>query len=161
MRKLKSYLFVLFTGFLLLAIACDKKEEPVIIADPEPIPIYTIPQTKDIIMYEVNQRAFSESGDFQGVQNRLLEIKNLGVNVIWLMPIHPIGEVNSVNSPYSVKNYKEVNPEFGTLTNLKTLVGLAHAFGMSVILYWVVNHTAWDNPWISNTAWYTQDGNGN
>ena len=161
MIKFKNYLFVLITGFLLLAIACDKKEEPVIIPDTEPIPIFTIPQTEDIIMYEVNLRAFSQAGDIQGVINRLEKIKNLGINVIWLMPIHPIGEVNSVNSPYSVKNYKEVNPEHGTLEDLKSLIGLAHDMDIAVILDWVANHTAWDNPWISNTAWYTQDGNGN
>jgi glycosidase len=111
-------------------------------------------------MYEVNERAFSVSGNFQGVMDRLDSIKALGVNVIWLMPIHPIGKINSVNSPYSVKNYYEVNPEFGTLTDLRKLVDEAHNKNIAVILDWVANHTAWDNPWIDNISWYTQDGSG-
>jgi glycosidase len=112
-------------------------------------------------MYEVNLRALSTSGDFQGVINRLGEIRALGTNVIWLMPIHPIGQINSVNSPYSVKDYKEVSPEYGTLSNLKSLVKEAHKKDMAVILDWVANHTAWDSPWIANKDWYTQDGSGN
>ena len=72
-------------------------------------------------MYEVNIRALSSTGDLPGVKGRLDEIHKLGVNVIWLMPIHPIGEINSVNSPYSVKNYKEVSPEFGSLADLEDL----------------------------------------
>ena len=112
-------------------------------------------------MYEVNERAFSTSGNLQGVINRLDSIKALGVNVIWLMPIHPIGTINSVNSPYSVKNYFGVNTEFGTLTDLRELVEEAHNRNMAIILDWVANHTAWDNPWIDSTKWYTQDGNGN
>ncbi len=122
---------------------------------------FSIPLTEDIVMYEVNLRALSASGDIAGVMGRLDEIKALGVNVIWLMPIHPIGEINSVNSPYSVKNYKAVNPEFGTTSDLVTLVYKAHQLDMAVIIDWVANHTAWDNPWIANTDWYTQDGQGN
>ena len=93
-------------------------------------------------MYEVNERAFSTSGNLQGVINRLDSIKALGVNVIWLMPIHPIGTINSVNSPYCVKNYFEVNPEFGTLADLRKLVEEAHNRNMAVIIDWVANHTA-------------------
>lgn len=77
------------------------------------------------------------------------------------MPIHPIGTVKSINSPYCVKNYKEVNPEFGILDDLLTLVGEAQKRNMAVIIDWVANHTAWDNPWISNKSWYTQDASGN
>ena len=107
-------------------------------------------------MYEINERALSQSGDFNGIIERLDEIKALSVNVIWLMPIHPIGEINTVNSPYCVRNYLEVNPEFGSLTDLKKLVKEAHKRDIAVIMDWVANHTAWDNPWISNTSWYTQ-----
>lgn len=128
---------------------------------PEPEVEFEIPETGDVVMYEVNLRAFSSTGDLRGVIQGLDHIKSLGVNVIWLMPIHPIGDINSVNSPYSVKNYKEVNPEFGTFPDLKALVKAAHDKHMAVILDWVANHTAWDNPWISNKDWYTQDANGN
>ncbi|NUM70984.1 MAG: alpha-glucosidase C-terminal domain-containing protein [Ignavibacteriaceae bacterium] len=127
-------------------------------------PFQAVPETKDIVMYEINQRAFSASGDFRGIINRLDSIKALGINVIWLMPVFPIGELKSageMGSPYSVRNYREVNPEFGNLADLRELVTKAHDRGMAVILDWVANHTAWDNPWISNKDWYTQDGAGN
>ncbi len=164
MLTLHKYLKLVVFALLIIFFACNKETDNVIPPGPGPIVIDTlfrIPQIKDIIMYEVNLRAFSENGDLQGVISRLSDIKELGINVIWLMPIHPIGEINSVNSPYSVKNYKEVNPEFGTLDDVKTLINYAHSLGIAVILDWVANHTAWDNPWIDNTDWYTQDGNGN
>ena len=124
-------------------------------------PFANVPATEDIVMYEVNLRAFSTAGNLQGVISRLDELKSLGVNVIWLMPIHPIGTINSVNSPYSVKDFKAVSAEYGTLEDLRTLTTQAHLKGMAVIMDWVANHTAWDNAWISNKSWYTQDASGN
>lgn len=125
------------------------------------IPFEDVPDTKDIVMYEINLRAFSSTGNIQGVINMLDHIEELGVNVIWLMPIHPIGQINSVNSPYSVKDYKAVSSEYGTLEDLRNLTDEAHSRGIAVILDWVANHTSWDNEWISNKSWYTQDENGN
>lgn len=162
-------LLVLSLCMLAISVASCKKQEPVI-DTPIPIvedtltygtPFQNVPATEDIVMYEVNERAYSISGDFRGITDRIDSIKALGINVIWLMPIHPIGTIQSVNSPYSVQNYKEVNPEFGDLSELRTLVDSAHSRNMAVILDWVANHTAWDNPWISNTSWYSQDGAGN
>ncbi len=127
-------------------------------------PYASVPDTKDVILYEINLRSFSTSGTFAGILNRLDSIKALGVNTIWLMPIYPVGQLKSVGqlgSPYAVRNYKEVNPEFGSLEDLRNLVSKAHAKGMAVILDWVANHTAWDNPWIDNRSWYSQDGVGN
>lgn len=124
-------------------------------------PYQNIPEAGDIVMYEVNLRAYSAGGDIRGVIDRIDEIKALGVNVIWLMPIHPIGSVKSVNSPYSVRNYKAVSTEYGSLKDLRELTDAAHQRGMAVIMDWVANHTAWDHPWISNRNWYTQDANGN
>lgn len=124
-------------------------------------PFANVPDIQDIVLYEVNLRAFSESGDLQGVIDRIDDIQELGVNVIWLMPIHPIGEINSVNSPYSVKDYKAVGSEYGTITDLRKLTDEAHSRGIAVIMDWVANHTAWDNEWITNTDWYTQDADGN
>jgi glycosidase len=152
---------VLFLLFILF-FSCNKENHnnPVI-PPPDDTTTFTLPATEDIVMYEVNLRALSSTGDIPGVTARLDEIKALGVNVIWLMPIYPVGQVNSVNSPYCVKNYKEVNPEFGSLSDLKALVTAAHKQNIAVILDWVANHTAWDNPWIANKDWYTQDGSGN
>jgi glycosidase len=160
-------LFVFIFTFLL---SCKKEEDVPIVAPPVVTdssykqygtPFDNIPLTRDIIMYEVNLRAFSTSGDIQGVINRLDQIKALGVNVIWIMPIHPIGEINAVNSPYSVKDFKAVSSEYGSLDDLRNLTDEAHAKNMAVIMDWVANHTAWDNEWINNESWYTQDGNGN
>jgi glycosidase len=159
---MKRSFFVLIA--ILLFISC-KKEKPdndnIIPPPPDDTTSFVIPEPEDIVMYEINLRAFSNTGDFQGIINRMDEIKALGINVIWLMPVHPIGEINSVNSPYSVKNYKEVNPEFGSLSDFKTLVEEAHERNIAVIMDWVANHTAWDNPWITNTDWYTKDDQGN
>lgn len=124
-------------------------------------PFSNVPANDDIIMYEVNLRAFSSNGNIKGVIDRLDELKDLGINVIWLMPIHPIGEINSVNSPYSVKNYKSVSSEYGSLLDLRKLTDEAHSRNMAVIIDWVANHTSWDNSWINNKSWYTQDASGN
>lgn len=157
---------------LLLVIACND-DTPTPTPTPTPIgyqdpaaygtPFQNTPATENIVMYEVNLRAFSPA-NFSGVESRLDDIKALGVNVLWLMPITPVGEERSVGqlgSPYSVKNYKETNPEFGTLDDFRSLVDAAHSRGMAVVTDWVANHTAWDNPWIANKSWYTQDANGN
>ncbi len=165
---------LLLIPFLFIALfSCKQEPAPIIIPDPKPTdqdpaqygtPFAGIPATQDIVMYEVNLRAFSQNGNLEGVRQRLDSIKSLGVNVIWLMPIYPVGVLNSVGqmgSPYSVKNYQEVGAEYGTLDDLRKLVADAHDKNMAVVLDWVANHTAWDNPWISNTPWYSQDGNGN
>lgn len=157
MRKIIILLFVSLAFFSCKKEPSDKNNEP----PPPDTTDFVIPKTEDIIMYEVNLRALSATGDFQGVTNRLEEIRALGINVIWLMPVYPVGDSNSVNSPYCVKNYKEVNPEFGSMNDFKALVNKAHDLDMAVILDWVANHTSWDNPWISHKDWYTQDGNGN
>jgi glycosidase len=123
-----------------------------------------VPNTKDIVMYEVNLRSFSASHNFKGVQDRLDSIKSLGVNTIWLMPTYPVGVLKSaggLGSPYAVKDYNAVNAEFGNLEDLRSLVAGAHSRNMAVILDWVADHTSWDNAWIKNKAWYKQDGAGN
>lgn len=128
-------------------------------------PFAAVPDSKEVVLYEVNIRAFSNSGNFQGVIDRLDNIKALGVNTIWLMPIHPVGQVKAVpplGSPYSVKDYMSVNPEFGDLAKLRELVEKAHERNIAVIIDWVANHTSWDNPWITqHKSWYSQDGSGN
>lgn len=135
----------------------DSSSEPV----PNPAP-FSVPETKDIVMYEINPSPFSASHDLQGITNRLDNIKALGVNTIWIMPIFPVGEVNSFGSPYCIKDYKGVRSSLGTLDALKTLVATAHEKGIAVILDWVANHTSWDNAWITaHPDWYTKDGSGN
>lgn len=124
-------------------------------------PFAGVPNRQDATIYQVNMRAFSTTSNFQGVINRLDSIKALGINVVYLMPIFPVGTTNSVNSPYCVKDYKSVGAEFGTLTDLRALVDGAHARNMSVILDWVANHTAWDHSWIgSHSDWYSKNAAG-
>lgn len=125
------------------------------------IPFDKVPDRRDVTIYQVNIRTFSEKGNLKGVTDRLDSIKALGPNVIYLMPIYPVGKVKSVNSPYCIQDYSVVNPEFGTLDDLRTLVNEAHHRNMAVILDWVANHTSYDNVWIKNKSWYSQDANGN
>jgi glycosidase len=157
---------------ILVALTSCKKDKvptptPPIPTDPSGYiqygtPYASMPATEDAVIYEVNLRAFSSTGDLQGVINRLNEIKALGVNTIWLMPIYEEGILNTVHSPYCVKDYKKVSTEYGSLEDLRALTTLAHQLGMSVILDWVANHTSWDNAWISaHPDWYSQDAAGN
>ncbi|MBK9257162.1 MAG: alpha-amylase [Saprospiraceae bacterium] len=162
-----TFIFVIFQC-LLISSGCQKTEPTPQIDPPGSnhpdqygTPFNDIPKTSDVVMYEINERAFSVSGNFAGIIPRLDSIKALGVNVIWLMPIHPIGVIKSINSPYCIRNFTEVSSEYGNLEDLRKLVSEAHARKMAVILDWVANHTSWDNPWIQNKAWYTQDNNGN
>lgn len=124
-------------------------------------PFKKLPDRRDVTLYQVNIRTFSKEGNFKGVLARLDSIKALGANVIYLMPIHPVGIKKTSNSPYCVRDYKGVNSEFGTLADLRAIVDGAHQKNMSVILDWVANHTSFDNAWTSNKSWYLQDSVGN
>ena len=123
------------------------------------------PWAEGSVLYELNTRQFSREGTFQAVEERLDELRELGIGIIWFMPIHPIGELKrkgSLGSYYSVKDYYGINPEFGTLEDFKRLVDRIHELGMFVIIDMVANHTAWDNPLIDeHPDWYTHDKNGN
>lgn len=120
--------------------------------------------TKNATIYQLNTRQFSEEGTFRAAQKQLPRLKDLSVDIIWLMPIHEIGVKNrkgSLGSPYSVKDYYSVNPEFGNLQDLKDFVAAAHEQGMFVILDWVANHTAWDNKLVEeHPDWYEKDYKG-
>lgn len=120
---------------------------------------------ENAVLYELNTRQFTPEGTFKAIEPRIQELKDLGVNIIWFMPIHPIGEKNrkgTRGSYYSVKDYYGINPEFGNLDDFKRLLKLIHEAGMYVIIDLVVNHTAWDNPLIEeHPKWYTQDRKGN
>lgn len=160
-------LLVLFSWLLM---ACGKKDSIPVNPDPPSPPVDTpqqygtpfagVPDAQDAVIYQVNIRAFSDKHNFKGVQERLDAIRALGANVIYLMPVYPVGKEKSVNSPYCVKDFNSVNTEFGTMDDLRSLVAAAHERNMAVILDWVANHTSWDNSWISNRSWYTQNANG-
>ncbi len=113
---------------------------------------------KNATLYELNIRQFSQEGTFSAVEKQLSRLKKLGIDIIWLMPIHPIGELHRkgrLGSYYSVQNYLKINPEFGTEQDFSSLVEAIHDHGMFVILDWVANHTSWDNNLVTeHPDWY-------
>ena len=143
-------LFLLTCCCLLLA-ACDphkKKAEPT----------FQLPEIADIAMYQVNPRVFAADHSLNAVAARIDSIRALGVNVMWVMPIYPIGVEKGKNSPYCISDYIAIAPEFGTIDEFKNLVKVCHEHQMGIILDWVANHTAWDHPWVkAHPEWYTHD----
>ena len=116
---------------------------------------------RDAVVYEVFPRAFSPQGNFQGVFAQLDRLRDLGVTVLWLMPIHPVGKLKAkgtLGSPYAVRDYDAVNPEYGNGEDLKKLVAAAHQRGMKVFIDIVANHTSWDSVLIGkHPDWYTHE----
>ena len=158
-----NFKIVYICVLLSLAFACG--DDPIVPTSTGPqqygTPLTNVPDVDKATIYEVNLRAQSAEGTLQGVISKLDHIKSLGTNIIWLMPIYEQGVVNSVGSPYSVKDYQKVSSEYGSLADLRALTDQAHALGMAVILDWVANHTSWDHPWISaHPEWYSQNANG-
>ena len=149
---------------LAMALAAPAQAAP----DPyTPKPYVTISHpewSKNAVLYELNTRQFTPEGTFRAAEKQLPRLKALGVGIVWLMPINPIGvehRKGTLGSPYSVRDYRAVNPEFGTLADLKSFVAAAHGLGMHVILDWVANHTAWDNPLhAQHPDWYERDWKG-
>ena len=117
--------------------------------------------SKNAVIYQINTRHFTREGTFAAAEKHLPRLKDLGVDVLWLMPIHEIGQKyrkGNLGSPYAVKDYYQVNSEFGTLTDIKQFVASAHQQGMYVILDWVANHTAWGNDLVTeHSDWYARD----
>ena len=120
--------------------------------------------SKNAVIYQINTRQFTPEGTFRAAEKQLPRLKELGIDILWLMPIHKIGEKNrkgTLGSPYAVQDYYSVNPEFGTVDDLKHFVEAAHQQHMYVILDWVANHTAWDNVLVQqHPEWYGRDWKG-
>ena len=120
--------------------------------------------SKNASIYQINTRQFTPEGTFRAAEQQLPRLKELGVQILWLMPINPIGVKNrkgTLGSPYAVQDYYSVNPEFGTPDDLKRFVAAAHQQGMYVILGWVANHTAWDNVLVTeHPEWYARNRKG-
>ncbi len=121
--------------------------------------------SKNATIYEVNIRQYTKEGNFKAFTVHLPRLKEMGVDIIWLMPINSIGEKNrkgTLGSYYSVKDYYAINPEFGTMEDFKNLVDTIHQMGMHVIVDWVANHSAWDNKLATtHPEWYTKTSEGN
>ena len=128
------------------------------------LPPFSDNSKANAVIYEVNIRQYSPEGTFNAFAKDLPQLKKLGVKILWIMPIHPIGIENrkeGLGSYYSVKDYRGINPEFGNLQDFENLVNSAHANGMYVIIDWVPNHTAWDHPWVKqHPDYYAKDKDG-
>lgn len=116
-------------------------------------------------IYEVNLRQYTPEGTIHAFLSHLPRLKKMGVDILWLMPVHPIGIQNrkgSLGSYYSVRDYTDVNPEYGTLDDFKKLVSEAHLLGLKVIIDWVANHASWDNVWtVTHPEYFKRDEKGN
>ncbi len=171
---MKGHRFIKIIVFPVLAIvvfcfsACNenqKKSEPLF---DDNAWISTTPQpewAKSANLYEVNVRQYTPEGTFNAFAEHLPRLKNMGVDILWFMPVTPIGEINrkgALGSYYSVKDYTEINPEYGTIEDFKNLVKQIHDLDMYVIIDWVANHTAWDHSWVkSYPDFYFKDKEGN
>ncbi|HYC86873.1 MAG TPA: alpha-amylase family glycosyl hydrolase [Chryseosolibacter sp.] len=126
-------------------------------------PFANVPDPRDVNMYQAHIRPYSAAGNLAGVTARLDNIRALGINVIYLMPVYPHGtDAKSSNSPYCVKDHKAIAAEYGTLNDLRALVDGAHSRGMAVIMDFIPNQTSWDHPWITqHPDWYERDASGN
>lgn len=147
-------------SLLLLAVltlaSCAKQQE----SQPTKHPKFAY----DATIYELNTRQLTPEGTFAAAEAELPKLKEMGVDIIWMMPLQPIGKLTrkgTLGSYYSIIDYCEFNPEFGTRTDFEHFLAKAHELGMKVILDWVANHTAPDSEWTQNEGWHYRDENGN
>ncbi len=121
---------------------------------------------EDAVIYEMNTRQLTSEGTFDAAREKLPFLKEMGVDVVWMMPIYPIGEKErkgSLGSYYAIRDYCNTNPEFGTLEDFDEFVAEAHRLGLKVVLDWVANHTSPDHSWVTEkpAEWYVRDAEGN
>uniref|UniRef100_UPI004055F1F4 alpha-amylase family glycosyl hydrolase n=1 Tax=Alistipes sp. TaxID=1872444 RepID=UPI004055F1F4 len=149
-------LFFLGALVALVMAACAPKQEAPASAHPE--------WTYNTVVYEMNIRQLTPEGTFNAATERLPFLKELGVDIIWCMPIYPIGEKErkgSLGSYYAISDYCAANPEFGTMEDFEAFLAKAHELGLKVILDWVANHTSPDAKWTADPTWHMRDAEGN
>ncbi len=118
---------------------------------------------KDAVIYEIFPRQYSQKGDFNSITADLDRLQNLGVTVLWLMPVHPIGQEKkkgTIGSPYAVRDFYAVNPDYGSAEDLKRLISESHKRGMKVIIDIVANHTSWDSVMMKTKGFHTTNEKG-
>ncbi len=158
-NKFATVLFAVFASVSIATLALAESGLDYSQAQARPSPAWL----RDGVIYEIFPRNFSATGDFKGIQSKLDELKDLGVTILWLMPIQPSGKEKSkgtLGSPYAVRDYYAINPEYGTEQDLKNLIAAAHERGLKVILDTVANHTAWDSVMMNHPEYYKQDATG-
>jgi len=139
---------------ILALVLASCTEQPRILPPQEEVKPITDANTT--VIYECNERLFAEQNAFAAIEAYVPTLADMGVNVLWLMPIHPRGaDEKAIGSPYCVKDFRAIDPAFGTMADLKSLVNAAHQKGMRVMLDWIANHTSWDNAWVTtHPDWY-------
>jgi glycosidase len=165
---MKTIILLILSIIAITITACNQKEpekKPSMNQNNTTTKLHHPDWTKNTNIYEVNIRQYTPEGTFKAFEKHIDRLHDMGVDILWIMPINPIGEKNrkgTLGSYYSIKDYKAVNPEFGNLNDLKDIVDKAHSLGMHVILDWVANHTSWDNIWLEeHSDWYDKDSTGN
>lgn len=151
-NKFCRALFVILIAFSIVASA---QQRPAARSAPQWV--------RDGVVYEIFPRAFSKEGNFNSITSRLDDLKDLGVTILWLMPIHPIGQEKkkgTIGSPYAVRDYYAINQDYGSKEDLKRLVTEAHQRGMKVFIDIVANHTSWDNVMMKTPEFYVRDASG-
>ena len=153
-------LYTVLPFFLLTLLACERRADDTSLVTPSSQDSTELAVTpnipdwqKDAVIYEVNTRIYTPEGTFAAFQEHLPRLKEMGVDLLWFMPIHPVSEKNrkgSLGSPYAVADYTAVNPDFGTKADFRRLVEAIHAADMHLIIDWVPNHTGWDNHWMTD-----------
>ena len=152
MRRLLSILTL-----TVLALACTQKPAQQPASDD---------WTREGVVYELNVRQLTPEGTFAAAEAHLPLLKELGVEIVWIMPPYPIGEKGrkgTLGSYYAIRDYCDINPEFGTLADFDHFLATAHEQGFKVVLDWVANHTSPDHPWVTEkpAEWYVRDADGN
>ena len=152
---------------LLFLISCEQEPKtPAVVTSPTDE--WTAPRVpdwhKNAVIYEANVRHMTPEGTFTAMESHLPRLADMGIDILWLQPIHPISKTNrkgGLGSPYSVGDYYATNPDFGTMEEFKAFLKKAHDNGLKVIIDWVPNHTGWDNPWITeHPEYYTKNDKG-
>ncbi|MFK7807763.1 MAG: alpha-amylase family glycosyl hydrolase [Saprospiraceae bacterium] len=164
--------FLLIAVLLGIFLGCKQNAEKTANADQKETEsaeeTYTKPRVpdwhKNANIYEVNLRHYTSEGTFKAFEKHVARLKDMGVDILWFMPIHEISKTKrkgGLGSPYAVNDYKDVNPDFGTMDDFKHMLKVIHDAGMYCLIDWVPNHTGWDNKWITeHPDWYTKGKDG-
>ena len=147
---MKKTLFAICAALIVLSCGQAPKQQPL----------------ENSVVYEMNVRQYTPEGTFAAAQQELPRLKELGIDILWLMPIHPIGvkeRKGTLGSYYAIADYKAINPEFGTMEDFESFLAAAHKLGFRVVLDCVANHTSPDAKWINECPadWYMRDSLGN
>jgi alpha-amylase len=167
MNRLAIFFFLLLALIVSISLISCRESKPAEKAETKAAD-WTKPRApdwhKNANIYEVNIRNYTEAGTFEAFSEHIPRLAEMGVDILWFMPVHPVSKEKrkgELGSPYAVGDYRDVNPRFGTMDDFKAMLNAIHDAGMRLIIDWVPNHTGWDNPWITeHPDWYTKGADG-